>query len=118
MPHGLTACLKVIFENLFLAMAGPGLIKILLSSDVGTVSVGEVCAAFASYSNKAAFPPGQIADLDTAIIAVCDDLYPEHCAHFSHNSAFNAVAVKPSERSRFLFLTHFWLSMPKVVPLI
>ena len=82
MPHGLTACLKVIFENLFLAMAGPGLIKILLSSDVGTVSVGEVCAAFASYSNKAAFPPGQIADLDTAIIAVCDDLYPEHCAHF------------------------------------
>jgi hypothetical protein len=63
-------------------MAGPGLIKILLSSDVGTVSVGEVCAAFASYSNKAAFPPGQIADLDTAIIAVCDDLYPEHCAHF------------------------------------
>ena len=82
MPHGLTACLKVIFENLFLAMAGPGLIKILLSIDVGTVSVGEVCAAFASYSNKAAFPPGQIADLDTAIIAVCDDLYPEHCAHF------------------------------------
>jgi len=85
MPHGLTACLKVIFENLFFvlsAMAGPGLIKILLSSDVGTVSVGEVCAAFASYSNKAAFPPGQIADLDTAIIAVCDDLYPEHCAHF------------------------------------
>ena len=46
------------------------------------VSVGEVCAAFASYSNKAAFPAGQIADLDTAIIAVCDDLYPEHCAHF------------------------------------
>ena len=46
------------------------------------VSVGEVCAAFASYSNRAAFPPGQIADLDTAIIAVCDDLYPEHCAHF------------------------------------
>ena len=54
-------------------MAGPG-------TDQNTtvqrrrVSVGEVCAAFASYSNKAAFPPGQIADLDTAIIAVCDDL--------------------------------------------
>ena len=42
------------------------------------VSVSEVCAAFASYSNEGAFPPGQVADLDTAIIAVCDDLYPEH----------------------------------------
>lgn len=46
------------------------------------VRVSEVCAAFASYSNKAAFPPGQVADLDTAIIAVCDDLYPEHCEYF------------------------------------
>ena len=46
------------------------------------VSVSEVCAAIASYSNQTAFPPGQVADLDTAIIEVCDDLYPEHCELF------------------------------------
>ena len=46
------------------------------------VSVSEVCAALASYSNQNAFPPGQVADLDTAIIAVCDDPYPGHSEHF------------------------------------
>jgi len=46
------------------------------------VSVSEVRAAIASYSNQTAFPPGQVADLDTAIIEVCDDLYPEHCEFF------------------------------------
>ena len=46
------------------------------------VSVGEVCAAFASYLNVNAFPPGQVSDLDTAIIAACDDLFPEHCEFF------------------------------------
>ena len=42
------------------------------------ISTAEVCAAFASYNNLRAFPPGQVSDLDTAIIAVCDDLFPEH----------------------------------------
>ena len=37
------------------------------------VSIGEVCAAFASYLNVNAFPPGQVSDLDTAIIAACDE---------------------------------------------
>ena len=46
------------------------------------VSVSEVCAAIASYSNQTAFPPGQVAYLDTAIIEVCDDLYPEHSEFF------------------------------------
>ena len=46
------------------------------------VSVGEVCAAFASYLDVNAFPPGQVSDLDTAIIAACDDLFPEHCEFF------------------------------------
>ena len=53
------------------------------------VSVGEVCAAFASYLNVNAFPPGQVSDLDTAIIAACDDLFPDHSeflfAHFQVN---------------------------------
>ena len=31
---------------------------------------------------ETAFPPGQVADLDAAIIEVCDDLYPEHCEFF------------------------------------
>ena len=42
------------------------------------VSTVEVCAAIASYNNLRAFPPGQVSDLDTAIIAVCDDLFLEH----------------------------------------
>ena len=46
------------------------------------VSVGEVCAAFASYLNVNAFPPGQVSDLDTAIIAACDDLFPERSEFF------------------------------------
>ena len=46
------------------------------------VSAGEICAAFASYINQKAFPPGQVSDLDTAIIAVCDDLFPDHCEFF------------------------------------
>lgn len=46
------------------------------------VSAAEVCAAFASYMNLKAFPPGQVSDLDTAIIAVCDDLFPDHCEKF------------------------------------
>ena len=46
------------------------------------VSIGEVCAAFASYLNVNAFPPGQVSDLDTAIIAACDDLFPDHCELF------------------------------------
>ena len=29
-----------------------------------------------------AFPPGQISDLDTAIIAACDDLFPDHSERF------------------------------------
>ena len=53
------------------------------------ISTSEVCAAFASYSNQSAFPPGQIADLDTAIIAVCDDLYPGHAEIFF--SQFNVT---------------------------
>ena len=46
------------------------------------ISTAEVCAAFASYTNLTAFPPGQVSDLDTAIIAVCDDLFPEHVSLF------------------------------------
>ena len=46
------------------------------------VSTGEICAAIASYMNQKAFPPGQVSDLDTAIIAVCDDLFPDHCEFF------------------------------------
>ena len=46
------------------------------------VSPGEVCAALASYMNQKAFAPGQISDLDTAVIAVCDDLFPDHCELF------------------------------------
>ena len=46
------------------------------------VSIGEVCAAFASYMNVTAFPPGQVSDLDTAIIAACDDLFPDHSERF------------------------------------
>ena len=46
------------------------------------ISTAEVCAALASYTNLKAFPPGQISDLDTAIIAVCDDLFPEHVSLF------------------------------------
>ena len=42
------------------------------------ISTVEVCAAIASYNNLRAFPPGQVSDLDTAIIAVCDDLFLEH----------------------------------------
>ena len=32
--------------------------------------------------NQKAFPLGQVSDLDTAIIAVCDDLFPDHCEFF------------------------------------
>ena len=42
------------------------------------VSLSEVCTAIATCHNLHAFPPGQIADLDMAIIEVCDDLYPQH----------------------------------------
>ena len=47
------------------------------------VSIGEVCAAFASYLNVNAFPPGQVSDLDTAIIAACDDLFSRPLANAS-----------------------------------
>ena len=46
------------------------------------ITTAEVSAAFASYRNPSAFPPGQNAALDTAIIAVCDDLFPDHVALF------------------------------------
>ena len=46
------------------------------------VTTAEVSAALASYRNPIAFPPGQNAALDTAIIAVCDDLFPDHVALF------------------------------------
>lgn len=46
------------------------------------ISTAEVCAALASYINLSAFPPGQVSDLDTAIITVCDDLFPEHVGIF------------------------------------
>ena len=62
------------------------------------ISTGEVCAALASYTNQTAFPPGQVSDLDTAIIAVCDDLYPDHCEFFSHSLASIAIAVEPLVR--------------------
>ena len=42
------------------------------------ITTAEVSAALASYRNPSAFPPGQISALDTAIIAVCDDLFPAH----------------------------------------
>ena len=46
------------------------------------ITTAEVSAAVASYRNPVAFPPGQNAALDTAIIAVCDDLFPDHVALF------------------------------------
>ena len=52
------------------------------------ITTVEVCAALASYSNPQAFPPGQISALDSAIIAVCDDLFPAHVDFF-----FAAFAV-------------------------
>ena len=46
------------------------------------ITTAEVSAAVASYRNPSPFPPGQNAALDTAIIAVCDDLFPAHVALF------------------------------------
>ena len=46
------------------------------------ITTAEVSAALASYRNPSAFPPGQISALDAAIIAVCDDLFPDHVTLF------------------------------------
>ena len=56
------------------------------------VSTAEICAAFASYMNQNAFPPGQISDLDTAIIAVCDDLFLDHCELFFASFKVNCLS--------------------------
>ena len=60
------------------------------------VSIGEVCASFASYLNLKAFPPGQVSDLDTAIIAVCDDLFPDHCELFFAQLQVNCLSCGTS----------------------
>ena len=60
------------------------------------VSIGEVCAAFASYLNVNAFPPGQVSDLDTAIIAACDDLFPDHCELFFAQFHVNCLSCNAS----------------------
>ena len=60
------------------------------------VSIGEVCAAFASYLNLNAFPPGQVSDLDTAIITVCDDLFPDHCELFFAQFQVNCLSCSAS----------------------
>ena len=60
------------------------------------VSIGEVCAAIASYLNLKAFPPGQVSDLDTAIIAVCDDLFPDHCELFFAQLRVNCLTCGAS----------------------
>jgi len=60
------------------------------------VSIGEVCAAIASYLNLNAFPPGQVSDLDTAIIAVCDDLFPDHCELFFAQLRVNCLSCGAS----------------------
>ena len=60
------------------------------------VSIGEVCAAFASYLNLTAFPPGQVSDLDTAIIAVCDDLFPDHCERLFAQLRVNCFSCSAS----------------------
>ena len=60
------------------------------------VSTGEVCAAIASYMNPKAFPPGQVSDLDTAIIAVCDDLFPDHCEFFFAHFKVNCLSCGTS----------------------
>ena len=89
------------------------------------ISIAEVCAAIASYNNLKAFPPGQVSDLDTAIIAVCDDLFPEHVNLFfatfkldcssckAKGSAsvpvFDTLLIRNSENGEVLFpqmLTH------------
>ena len=60
------------------------------------VSIGEVCAAFASYLNVNAFPPGQVSDLDTAIIAACDDLFPDHSELFFAQFQVNCLSCNAS----------------------
>ena len=60
------------------------------------VSTGEICAAIASYMNQKAFPPGQVSDLDTAIIAVCDDLFPDHCEYFFAHFKVNCLSCGTS----------------------
>jgi len=60
------------------------------------VSIGEVCAAFASYLNLTAFPPGQVSDLDTAIIAACDDLFPDHSELFFAQFQVNCLSCSAS----------------------
>ena len=60
------------------------------------VSIGEVCAAFASYLNVNAFPPGQVSDLDTAIIAACDDLFPDHSEFFFAHFQVNCLSCNAS----------------------
>ena len=60
------------------------------------VSTGEICAAIASYMNQKAFPPGQVSDLDTAIIAVCDDLFPDHCEFFLAQFKVNCLSCGTS----------------------
>jgi len=60
------------------------------------VSLGEVCAAFASYLNLTAFPPGQVSDLDTAIIAACDDLFPDHSELFFAQFQVNCLSCNAS----------------------
>ena len=83
------------------------------------ISTVEVCAAIASYNNLRAFPPGQVSDLDTAIIAVCDDLFLEHvnlffatfkieCASCSAKgsasvSVFDSLLIRNPENGEVLF---------------
>jgi hypothetical protein len=46
--------------------------------------------------NQKAFPPGQVSDLDTAIIAVCDDLFPDHCEFFFAQFKVNCLSCGTS----------------------
>ena len=41
-------------------------------------------------------PPGQVSDLDTAIIAVCDDLFPDHCELFFAQLRVNCLSCGAS----------------------
>ena len=41
-------------------------------------------------------PPGQVSDLDTAIIAVCDDLFPDHCELFFAQLRVNCLSCSAS----------------------
>ena len=43
-----------------------------------------------------AFPPGQVSDLDTAIIAACDDLFPDHSELFFAQFHVNCLSCNAS----------------------